>query len=106
MAQLDQIILDLQTHWDVVADWYDDGGPRHWAKVDVKYGLFPGVVPGGPFSRPEVLGYEPMTLSQASFAREAFELWDDLMAINLTETTDWGDVDISIAYSDYTAGGR
>jgi serralysin len=105
MAQLDEIILHLQTHWDVVADWYDDGGPRHWAKVDVKYGLFPGLIPAGPYSRPEVWGYEPMTDTQASFAREAFELWDDLIAINLTETTDWSDVDISIAYSDYTAGG-
>jgi serralysin len=105
MTDLTTIINHLQTHWDVVADWYDDGGPRHWAKVDVKYGLFPGLIPGG-LSRPEVWGYEPMTLSQASFAREAFELWDDLIAINLTETTDWGDVDISIAYSDYTAGGE
>ena len=40
--------------------------------------------------------HQPMTDSQASFAREAFELWDDLIAINLTETTDWSDVDISI----------
>ena len=102
MTQLDEIIHHLQTHWDVVADLYDDGGPRHWAKVDVKYGLFPGQVPYGPYASPEALGYEPMTLSQASFAREAFELWDDLIAINLTETTDWGDVNISIAYSDYT----
>ena len=41
-----------------------------------------------------------MTNAQAALAREAFELWDDLIAINLTETTDWSDVDISIAYSD------
>jgi Ca2+-binding RTX toxin-like protein len=37
-----------------------------------------------------------------SFAREAFELWDDLIAINLTETTDWGDAEIRMAYSSAT----
>jgi hypothetical protein len=105
LITLDDIIIQLQTHWDVVADLYDDGGPRHWAKVDVKYGLFPGQIPYGPYASPEAGGYKPMTLSQASFAREAFELWDDLIAIKLTETTHWGDVNISIAYSDYTAGG-
>jgi serralysin len=99
---LDDIIIQLQTHWDVVADLYDDGGPRHWAKVDVKYGFFPGEVPPGPYSSWEVWGYEPMTDAQAALAREAFELWDDLIAINLTETTHWSDVDISFAYSDYT----
>jgi serralysin len=103
---LDQIILQLQTQWDVVEHWpYDDGGPRHWSKVDVKYGFFPGQVPSGPYSPVEVWGYQPMTDAQATLAREAFELWDDLIAINLTETTDWSDVDISFAYSDYTAGG-
>ena len=101
---LDQIIHQLQTQWDVVEQWpYDDGGPRQWAKVDVKYGLFPGHI-SWPHST-EQLGAQPMTNAQAALAREAFELWDDLIAINLTETTDWSDVDISFAYSDYTAGG-
>jgi Ca2+-binding RTX toxin-like protein len=100
---LDQIILQLQTQWDVVEQWpYDDGGPRHWSKANVKYGFFPGQVPTGPYSPWEVWGYEPMTDAQAALAREAFELWDDLIAIDLTETTDWSDVDISFAYSDYT----
>ena len=45
---LDQIIHQLQTQWDVVEQWpYDDGGPRQWAKVDVKYGLFPGHISFG-----------------------------------------------------------
>jgi Ca2+-binding RTX toxin-like protein len=100
---LDQIIHQLQTQWDVVEQWpYDDGGPRHWAKVNVNYGFFPGQVPSGPYSPLVVWGYQPMTDGQAALAREAFELWDDLIAINLTETTDWSDVDISFAYSDYT----
>src|SRR5262245_53871219 len=102
---LDQIIHELQTHWDVVADWYDDGGPRHWSKVNVNYGFFPGQVPSGPYSPMEAWGNQPLTDGQAALAREAFELWDDLIAINLTETTDWSDVDISFAYSDYTHGG-
>ena len=51
---LDEIIVQLQTHWDVVADWYDDGEPRHWSKVNVKYGLFPGQVPYGPYASGEV----------------------------------------------------
>jgi serralysin len=102
---LDQIIHQLQTQWDVVADWYDDGGPRHWSKVNVQYGFFPGIAPSGPYSSWEVWGNQPLTDGQAALAREAFELWDDLIAINLTETTDWSNVDISFAYSDYTAGG-
>jgi serralysin len=103
---LDQIIHQLQTQWDVVEQWpYDDGGPRHWSKVNIQYGFFPGQVPYGPYSSPEALGNQPLTDGQATLAREAFELWDDLIAINLTETTDWSDVDISFAYSDYTAGG-
>ena len=104
MAQLDEIILHLQTHWmslRVGMMMVGRGtGPRSSSA-----GLFPGQIPYGPYASPEALGYEPMTLSQASFAREAFELWDDLIAINLIETTDWGNVDISMAYSDYTAGG-
>ena len=103
---LDEIILQLQTQWDVVEQWpYDDGGPRHWSKVNVKYGFFPGQVPSGPYSPMEVWGNQPMTDGQVALAREAFELWDDLIAINLTETTEWSHVDISFAYSDYTAGG-
>jgi Ca2+-binding RTX toxin-like protein len=103
---LDEIIVQLQTHWDVVADWYDNGGPRHWPNVNVKYGFFPGLIPSGPYSSPQVWGHQPMTDAQAALAREAFELWDDLIAINLTETTDWSDVDISFAYSSVTPGGE
>src|SRR4051812_39311210 len=87
---LDQIIHQLQTQWG--GD--DEGDTKSWSKTEVKYGLYTSYNP-----TLDLLGYETLTAHQQSFAREAFELWDDLIAISLTETTNPGSTDIAVAYS-------
>jgi Ca2+-binding RTX toxin-like protein len=74
---LEQIILQLQTQWGDD----DEGSTRHWHDASITYSM-PDLPPLA-----EMLGYQPMTPGQEAFAREAFELWDDLIAISLNESS-------------------
>ncbi len=72
IATLDQFIYSLRTNW---SNWNDQGEYRDWNhRTNVSYSL-----PGGSSA--------PMTETQNDFARYAFEAWDDVIAINLNETT-------------------
>lgn len=53
----------------------------------------------------EMDGYVEMTAVMHAVAREAFELWDDLIAVELYEMQDWPDAHISFNYSSNTGGG-
>ena len=66
---LDQIINQLWTSWS-----FPYHGAYTWNSTEVTYSFT--VHPEYP---------QGMTDSQQAFAREAFEMWDDLIAINLTE---------------------
>ena len=109
---LDQIKMQLQTQWGGAEegsryDWYDGNG-----QVD---GSIYYALPDIAFVRDqqsEEAGFVAMTAIQKAFAREAFELWDDLIASSLIENTDidgrvpFGfDEQISFGYSSTTERG-
>lgn len=52
----------------------------------------------------EMDGYVAMTAAMEAAAREAFELWDDLIAVELMEMDDWPDAHITFNYSSNTGG--
>ena len=52
----------------------------------------------------EMDGYVEMTAYMHAVAREAFELWDDLIAVDLHEMADWPDAHVSFNYSSNTGG--
>jgi serralysin len=89
VTDIADIIQHLHTHWG--GD--DEGETKSWFKTDVKYSLYTSSNP-----TLDLLGYQTLTTRQQSFAREAYELWDDLIAISLTETTSLLDSDIATAY--------
>jgi Ca2+-binding RTX toxin-like protein len=71
----------------------------HWEGNEISYS-FP-VSTAGNFETGENAGFIAMTPQQIAMAREAFELWDDLIAPNLNETAGWG-AHITMAYSSTT----
>lgn len=76
----------------IMGDW-------QWNLNDITYS-FPGSTQGN-FKTGENAGFTAMTGFQMGMARAAFDLWDDLVAVNLTETTGWG-AEITMAYSSTT----
>lgn len=100
---LDQIIAQLQTQWS--GD--DAGTTRAWSDANgnpngiIRYAL-PDTSPTGlEDGAGEPAGFMTMSATQKAFAREAFELWDDLIATRLDETTNVGE-QITLAYSSTT----
>src|SRR5262249_35879348 len=93
----------LQTSWGD-----DDGLKRTWelgTNNPITYSL-PDVAPALPplydkGDHTEADGFVAMTDWQKAFAREAFEMWDDLIAVSLNETTS-ETARITLAYSDNT----
>ena len=49
-------------------------------------------------------GYVAMTPAMEAAARDAFALWDDLIAVDLLELTDWPTAHITFNYSSNTGG--
>src|SRR5262245_6850189 len=94
---LAQIIYQLQTQF---GGSYEDTY-RSWAGPTVYYSI-PTTAPDAQLN--ETAGFDGamMTSHKRAMAREAFELWDDLIAINLTETTAATGNTIAIAYSSTT----
>src|SRR5262245_47322723 len=78
---LSQIVNQLRTQWGSGTGQYAEGTYRAWFGGNVSYGInyvsTNGTVNG------EVL--TGMTAAMQNVAREGFELWDDLIAINLNE---------------------
>jgi Ca2+-binding RTX toxin-like protein len=59
----------------------------------------------GPAGEPESAGYVAMTSLMQDRARLAFELWDDVIAISLTESVNNPNANITFNYSSQTDGG-
>lgn len=93
---LNQIIAQLQTQWG--GD--NEGTTRDWSGTTVRYGL-PNTSPDR--SSMEQAGFTAMDLTQKSFVRRAFDLWNDLIAIDLVEETGSpATTQITFAYSTTT----
>jgi Ca2+-binding RTX toxin-like protein len=82
VATLPEIIEQLRTNWG----GGDQGQHRDWSDHRTVTYSFPHVVNDGPFYS-EGDGLRPMYTVQEDAARLAFELWDDVIAIDLTETS-------------------
>lgn len=99
---LDQIIHQLHTSWTNG----DAGHTRTWSGPTVTYSM-PETAPSNDPDLPvhdEANGQVAMTATMQNSARLAFELWDDLIAINLTESSNDPAAGITFAYSS-TSGG-
>jgi serralysin len=92
-----QIVSQLTTSWG----GSQEGLTESWHKSIVYYSI-PKTAPT--LSSYEAPGFKAMTAGQVAAARLAFELWDDVAAISLTENTSTG-ADIAFAYSSKTQGG-
>ncbi len=90
----EQIIAQIQTSWrgDREGNYYK------WSGGAVSYSL-PNTTPFG--ENDEESGFTPMAQVQLDLAREAFEQWDDLIAIDLNESTTVNS-QITFAYSSTT----
>jgi Ca2+-binding RTX toxin-like protein len=101
-ASLDQIIEKLHTSWTNG----DAGHTRTWAGSTVHYSMpnsAPTNYPNDPYPTEQDTQVTMSTVMKNS-ARLAFELWDDLIAINLTESVNDPAADITLAYASDTGG--
>jgi serralysin len=101
MYFLPQIITQLTTSWGGMAE----GTTRTWAGSTISYSIAGslGLAPDD-FGGPEAEGYNAamMTAVKHDMAVQAFELWDDLVAVSLTETSAIAGGIITMAYSKTT----
>jgi hypothetical protein len=91
---LADVVHQLTTQW---GDNYE-GTTRTWHSTGLTYAM-PDISPVGT----EASGFKAMTPAMKAAAREAFELWDDLIAIRLDESTS-NAANITFAYSSNTGG--
>ena len=84
---LPKVVNQIQSDWQ-------------WIRPDISYS-FPGAKDG---NKEEDAGFTAMTGFQIGMARAAYDLWDDLIGVNLNETSGWG-ADITMAYSSKTDDG-
>lgn len=76
-----------------------------WAGQTITYSIGTGALsPGQPFYESEYAGYTAMGPGQEAAAVEAFEMWDELIAIDLVEIADDPAANISFNYSSNTGG--
>ncbi|MFY9294377.1 MAG: M10 family metallopeptidase C-terminal domain-containing protein [Methylorubrum rhodinum] len=87
----------------LTTSWASDNDARTWAKTQVTYAI-PSTAPPSSNNN-EATGFRTMTALMVARARESFELWDDLIAIDLVETTSATNHDISFAYTSVTKDG-
>ncbi|MCC0807828.1 hypothetical protein FPV16_16595 [Methylobacterium sp. W2] len=102
-GDLARVIDQLTTSWTVAAGQPAENDARTWAGTQLTYAIPSTSPPSSNAS--EATGFRAMTTLMVDRAREAFELWDDLIAINLVETTSATNHDISFAYTSVTRGG-
>ncbi len=87
----------------LTTSWVSDNDARTWAKTQVVYAI-PSTAPPSSGNN-EATGFRTMTALMVARARESFELWDDLIAIDLVETSSATNHDISFAYTSVTEDG-
>ena len=74
-----------------------------WAGASITYSIGTGPLSfGQPYWESEYNGYVAMAAGLEDAAREAFELWDELIAIDLVELTDDPSANITFNYSSAT----
>ena len=95
---LPEIIIQLQTQWG--GD--DEGDIRAWLDTTLEYSLIEIPVP---LLFDEWEGITAMTVKQEAFITDAFEMWDDLIAISLTPLAKNVSAQITVAYSSTTDDG-
>lgn len=93
---LPQIITQLQTSWGGAFE----GSVRSWSSPSITYSIL-NLAPAPGSLVPEFVGGAPVTPTQVAFAAEAFELWDDLIAISMAENNSIF-ASITFAYSSTT----
>jgi serralysin len=92
-----QIANSLQTQWGGSLEGY----AMKWAGAAVSYAI-PSYAPADGGSG-EAAGFVQMTAHMHAMAAQAFELWDDLIAVNLVEVAG-ANANITFAYSSNTNG--
>lgn len=97
VATLNQAIYQLTTQWPS-----QEGYSRTWTGTSALTYSIPSTAPGA--GSTEASGFKAMTPLMQAAAREAFELWDDVIAISLNESTS-PTAQITFAYSTKTSGG-
>ncbi len=76
-----------------------------WSTDIITYSIGTGaVMPGHQEYTAEMDGYAAMTAAMKAAAREAFELWDDLIAPDLLEIAGWPSAHMTFNYSSNTSG--
>jgi len=100
----DKPVLDLNgAIWQLTTQWGgSEGTTRTWQNTGVVYYSIPTKAPD--LSTTEARGFKQMSALMTERARLAFELWDDVTALTLTENTS-NRTDITFAYSSRTSGG-
>ena len=74
-----------------------------WSVDIITYSIATGQIdPTHPDYTDEMSGYLAMTLAMQAAAREAFELYDELIAVDLLELADWPSAHITFNYSSNT----
>ena len=84
-----------------------DGGQDSiaWSTDIITYSIATGAVTSiDPEYTAEMDGYVAMTAAMEAAAREAFELWDELIAVELMEMDDWPSAHMTFNYSSNTGG--
>ncbi|WP_232628228.1 M10 family metallopeptidase C-terminal domain-containing protein [Methylobacterium sp. Leaf118] len=87
----------------LTTSWIGDDDRRTWSSTQLTYAI-PSTAPPSSGNN-EATGFRVMTNLMVARAREAFEMWDDLIAIDLVETTSATNHDISFAYTSVTRNG-
>lgn len=76
-----------------------------WSTDIITFSIATGQIgPTDPEYTDEMAGYVAMTPAMPSAAREAFALWDDLIAVDLLEMDNWSNAHITFNYSSNTGG--
>ena len=74
-----------------------------WSTDIITYSINIGQIdPTDPEYTDEMAGYVAMTVAMEATARAAFELWDDLIAVDLLEMDDWSSAHVTFNYSSNT----
>lgn len=94
---LSQIVTQLTTQWGS-----QEGSTRSWKGATSFTYSIPTTAPEA--GSTEASGFVPMSATKTAAAREAFELWDDVIAVSLNESTS-ATANMTFAYSTKTLNG-
>lgn len=96
------VLTNAQVTDQLTTNWSTSGYDLAWDENVVSYTLSFLPAASGGLEQP---GWQAMSAVMQNAAREAMELWDDLIEISLTESSNDANADISLNYSSTTGGG-